>query len=232
MPNAQNSQNLSSFFIQHSQFLINSMGRYTGPKLRKVRRFGEDFALAADRSTARKFVKSHRKQPPGAHGSAQVFRKYAGYSLQLREKQKARVFYHINEGQMRRYYNMAARRSGSASENLMQILESRLDNVIYRAGFTDSHPQSRQWVSHRLFSLNGRRVSVPSILVKAGDKIELVSQSTKLKELMTANAAENKPALWLKVDPKQIGIEVKNLPTREEIEFPIDESLIIEFYSR
>jgi len=208
------------------------MGRYTGPKLRKIRRFGEEFALFTDRSTAAKFVKSQRKQPPGAHGSKQGFRKYTGYGLQLREKQKAKIFYHVSESQMRRYYGMASHHSGSASDNFMQILESRLDNVIYRAGWANSHPQARQWLAHGQFSINGRKVTIPSILVKAGDKIELVGKSTKIKETIGAYAAANKPVAWLKTDSNKLTIEVKDLPSRAEIDLPVDESLIIEFYSR
>ncbi|OGB75185.1 30S ribosomal protein S4 [candidate division Kazan bacterium RIFCSPHIGHO2_01_FULL_49_10] len=208
------------------------MGRYTGPKLRKIRRFGEDFALFSDRSTAAKFVKSQRKQPPGAHGGTQSFRKYTGYGLQLREKQKARIFYHISESQMRRYYGMASHRSGSASDNFMQILESRLDNVIYRAGWANSHPQARQWLTHGQLAFNGRKVTIPSILVKAGDRIELISKSGKLKEIIGAYAVANKPVSWLKVDHTKLVIEVKDLPARAEIDLPVDESLIIEFYSR
>ena len=208
------------------------MGRYTGPKLRKVRRFGEDFALFTDRSTAAKFIKSQRKQPPGAHGSTQFFRKYTGYGLQLREKQKAKIFYHISESQMRRYYGMASRRAGSASDNLMQVLESRLDNVVYRAGWANSHPQARQWIAHGQFSVNGRRVTTPSILVKPGDKVELTGKSSRLRETVGAYAAANKPVSWLKVDGGKLTIEVKDLPAREEIDLPINESLVIEFYSR
>jgi len=208
------------------------MNRYTGPKLRKIRRFDEEFALASDRSTAKKFVKSHRKQPPGMHGRTNTFRKHTGYGLQLREKQKARIFYHITEKQMRRYYDMASRQSGSTSDNLIQILESRIDNVIYRAGFANSHPQARQWVSHRQFSLNGKRINVPSILVKPGDKITFGANKSKTKDAMISLATENKPTSWLKVDPKNISIEVINIPTRIEVALPINEQLIIEFYSR
>lgn len=208
------------------------MSRYTGPKLRKIRRFGEEFALIADRSTAKKFIKSHRKQPPGVHGHTNVFRKHTGYGLQLREKQKARIFYHIGEKQMRLYYNLATNKSGSASENLMQILESRLDNVIYRAGFANSHPQARQWVSHRQFSLNGKRVNIPSILVKPGDKIEFVASKSKVKDTIDILSKDNQSVNWLKIDNKKMTIEVKNLPTRAEIDLPINEQLIIEFYSR
>ncbi|MBU1083156.1 30S ribosomal protein S4 [Patescibacteria group bacterium] len=208
------------------------MGRSTGPKLRKVRAHGEDFAMAADRSLANKYVKSHRKQPPGMHGNNQRFRKHSNYSLQLREKQKAKILYHLTEKQMRRYYQMAADKAGSTSDTLLKILESRLDNIVYRAGFANSHPAARQLVSHRQFSWNGQRVSIPSILVAPGDKITFVGKSGKLKEGLTNTATENNSASWLDVDPKAATILVKNLPEKEEAAMPLNEQLIVEFYSR
>jgi len=207
------------------------MSRYTGPKMRKVRRFGEEFALAADRSTAVKFVKNHHQQPPGMHGSTRVFKKHTGYGLQLQEKQKARIFYHIMEKQLRRYYEAAGRQSGSASDNLLQILESRLDNVIYRAGFANSHPQARQFIAHQQFTVNNQRVSIPSILVKSGDIIQFVGQQ-KLREIISSLLANNNSASWLKTDPEKLQITITDLPTRSEIEVPFNEQLIIEFYSR
>jgi small subunit ribosomal protein S4 len=207
------------------------MGRYTGPKLRKARRFGEEFAMAADRGIAAKFVKNHHKQPPGMHGSTKMFKKHTSYGLQLLEKQKAKTFYHIGEKQMRGYYTIATHAAGSASENLLKLLESRLDNVIYRAGFANTHPQARQLISHRQFSLNGRKVDIPSIMVKSGDVIEFVG-TTKLKDIVSDLATNNTPTSWLKADAKSLKIEVIDLPTREEIEIPFVEQLIIEFYSR
>lgn len=208
------------------------MGRSTGPKLRKVRSHGEDFAMASDRSLANKFVKSHRKQPPGVHGNNQMFRKHSNYSLQLREKQKAKILYHLMEKQMRGYYKMAAGSKGSTSSNLLQILESRLDNIIYRAGFANSHPAARQLVAHRQFSWNGQRVSIPSILVSSGDKIAFVGKSNKLKEQLTAVAGENHSAPWLEVDANKVTILVKNLPDKVEAAMPLNEQLIVEFYSK
>jgi len=207
------------------------MSRYTGPKMRKVRRHGEAFAMAADRSTAAKFVKNHHKQPPGAHGATSMFKKHTGYGLQLQEKQKARTFYHITEKQFRRYYDEAIRKTGSASDNLLQILESRLDNVIYRAGFSNSHPGARQLVAHKQFTLNGQLVSIPSILVKPKDVIVCASKQ-KLRDLIGNLAENNSPVSWLQVDQKNLQITVTDLPTRAEIEVPFSEQLIIEFYSR
>lgn len=207
------------------------MSRYTGPKMRKVRRFGEQFAMSADRTTAAKFVKNHHKQPPGMHGATHMFKKHTGYGLQLSEKQKARIFYHINEKPLRVYYAEAIRQTGSASDNLLRILESRLDNVLYRAGLANSHPQARQFIAHKQFAVNGRTVSVPSLLVKSGDVITFVGTS-KLKDIITDIATNNNPVSWLKVDSTQLTVTVIDLPTRQEIEVPFVEQLIIEFYSR
>lgn len=187
--------------------------------------------MAADRSAAAKYVKSHHKQPPGMHGATRTFKKHTGYGLQLQEKQKARIFYHITEKQLRRCYESAGRQTGSASDNLLRILESRLDNVIYRAGFANSHPQARQWVAHQQFTVNGRKVSIPSLLVKAGDVIEFIG-SSKLKDIASNLADGNSAVSWLQVDPKGLKITVVALPIRTEIEVPFTEQLIIEFYSR
>ncbi len=165
------------------------------------------------------------------HGATRIFKKHTGYGLQLQEKQKAKIFYHINEKQLRKYYTEAIREAGSASNNLPRLLESRLDNVIYRAGFATSHPQARQFITHRQFRLNGKLVDIPSIQVKSGDVIECISKQ-KLHDIIASIAVNNSPVSWLKVDPTQLKINVTELPTREEIEIPFTEQLIIEFYSR
>ncbi len=187
--------------------------------------------MQADRSTALKFVKSHRKQPPGQHGKKKSFGKITGYGLQLREKQKARIFYHLTEKQLRKYYAEAAKVHGSTDTALLAGLERRLDNVVYRAGLTNSHPQARQIVNHALFSLNGRKVSIPSMIVKPGDVITFRG-SKALKEKLVEISKNEKPVSWLKVNSDELSIEVVNLPSREEIEVPFNEKLIIEFYSR
>ncbi len=199
--------------------------------MRKVRKFGEQFAMSADRTTAAKFVKNHHKQPPGMHGATRMFKKHTGYGLQLAEKQKARIFYHIMEKQLRGYYTEAKRQTGSASDNLLRVLESRLDNVLYRAGLANSHPQARQFIAHKQFAVNGRVSSVPSMLVKSGDIITFVG-ATKLKDIIKDLAANNSPVPWLKADANTLTITVVDLPTRGEIEVPFVEQLIIEFYSR
>ncbi len=206
------------------------MSRYTGPKLRKLRALGEDFALGADRAASAKYVKLHRKQPPGMH--VKRGNKLTGYGIQLREKQKARVFYHITESHLRNYYKQASAQKGSTDEHLLTALERRLDNVVYRAGFTNSHPASRQLVNHAHLALNGRKVSIPSIQVKPGDIITVRKGTPQSLEKIREIAKENETVSWLKVDPQNLSIEVVNLPTREEIHAPFNEKLIVEFYSR
>jgi small subunit ribosomal protein S4 len=206
--------------------------RYTGPKLRKVRAYGEEFAMAADRSTAAKFVKLHRKQPPGVHGKKKGFSKLTGYGTQLREKQKARIFYHLTEKALLKYYHQAAKQPGSTDVGLLVQLERRLDNVVYRAGFTNSHPAARQLVNHGHILVNGSRVDIPSVQIKPGDVIAFSGKRPSLKDIITEISSAEKPVSWLKVDGSKLAIEVTSLPVREEIQVPFNEKLIVEFYSR
>lgn len=208
------------------------MSRYTGPKLRKVRSMGEEFAMAADRSTAAKYVKLHRKQPPGQHGKKKTFAKLTGYGTQLKEKQKARIFYHLTEKALVKYYQQATKQQGSTDVDLLVGLERRLDNVIYRAGFANSHPGARQIVSHGHFLVNGKKVDVPSFQVKAGDVVAFTGKRKALKEKISDIAGSEKAVSWLKADPDKLTVEVVSLPVREEIEIPFNEKLIVEFYSR
>lgn len=206
--------------------------RYTGPKLRKARALGEEFAMQGDRSIANKYVKLHRKQPPGQHGKKKTFAKLTGYGQQLREKQKARIFYHLTEKALSKYYAQAARHTGSTELALLVNLERRLDNVVYRAGFAPSHPGARQMVSHGHFLVNGHKVDVPSIQVKPGDIITFSGKRSGLKDKITEVSSSEKPVSWLSVDSNKLAIEVASLPVREEIEVPFNEKLIVEFYSR
>lgn len=208
------------------------MSRYTGPKMRKVRSLGEEFAMAADRSTAAKYVKLHRKQPPGMHGKKKGFAKLTGYGTQLREKQKARTFYHLTEKALVKYYHQATKQVGSTDVDLLVGLERRLDNVIYRAGFANSHPGARQLVSHGHFTVNGRGVDIPSFQVKIGDVIAFTGKRAALKDKIAEVAASEKAASWLKADANKLTVEIVSLPVREEIEVPFNEKLIVEFYSR
>jgi len=200
--------------------------------MRRVRALGEEFAMGGDRALASKYVKLHRKQPPGMHGRKKIFSKLTGYGQQLREKQKARVFYHLVERQLRKYYDRAANSSTSTDVALLVALERRLDNVIYRAGFVDSHMAARQLISHGHFMLNSRRVNIPSILIKVGDTITVAGRSEALTKHLQEVVTGNKPVSWLKVDTKQLSIKIVSMPTRDEIEVPFNEKLIVEFYSK
>lgn len=209
------------------------MARYRGPILKKYRALGEDFALKADRNAAEKYKRAQSKLPPGIHGRTRAFRKSTGYGLQLFEKQKARFFYGITEKQLKRYYQKAAGSRGSASLNLLSLLERRLDNVIYRAGFVDSHRMARQLVTHGHFAVNGRRVSIPSFVLREGDKVSFFSAKRKsLAENLSKTLAQNQPPAWIGLDRKSFTAEILHSPVREEIEVPFEEGLVIEFYSR
>lgn len=208
------------------------MSRYTGPKLRKVRSMGEEFAMAADRSTAAKYVKLHRKQPPGQHGKKKTFAKLTGYGTQLKEKQKARIFYHLTEKALVKYYHQAAKHASSTDVGLLVALERRLDNIVYRAGFSQSHPGARQLVSHGHFLVNGKKVDVPSFQVKTGDVVSFTGKRPSLKDRITETALAEKAVSWLKADTNKLTVEVVSLPVRDEIQVPFNEKLIVEFYSR
>ena len=208
------------------------MAKISKPIMKRVRALGEEYAMAGDRSTAAKYIKSHHKQPPGAHGKKRMFAKLTGYGQQLKEKQKARTFYNLTEKQLKKYYTFGKRQSLSTDIALLIGLERRIDNIIYRAGFTDSHRGARQLVSHAHFRLNDKKVDIPSIQAKVGDVITFASKSKTLAEKLKESAQGNKPTSWLKVKPDALTIEVVSLPERAEIEVPFDEKLIIEFYSR
>ena len=208
------------------------MATSIGPKMKKIRRLGEDFAMAGDRSTAARYVKLHRKQPPGVHGKRAGFAKLTGYGQQLREKQKARVFYHLAEKQLRGYYQAASQHKGSTDIELLVQLERRLDNVVYRAGWTDSHRAARQLVSHGHLKVNGKPVDVPSFQIRPGDEISFIGKSSALKTKIQEVGKGNHPVSWIKVDNGKLTIQITNLPTRDEIEVPFNEKIIVEFYSR
>lgn len=208
------------------------MSRYTGPTMKRVRAMGEEFAVSGDRALVAKYAKLHRKQPPGVHGKRRGFARVTGYGQQLKEKQKSRIFYQLTEKQMKKYYTQGKRHTGSTDIGMLIGLETRLDNIIYRSGLVDTHAFARQLVSHGHFAVNGRRVDVPSIQVRPGDVITIASTSAAIKTNLQDTAKANKPVGWLKVDPKAISIEMVALPTRDEIEVPFNEKLIIEFYSR
>lgn len=201
------------------------MARYTGPMTKKSRRLGTDL-VGNDKSFER------RPYPPGMHGRGRT--KDSEYSLQLREKQKARFAYGVLEKQFRRYYEEADRVPGKTGDTLLQILESRLDNVIYRAGFANTRRQARQLVVHGHFLVNGQKVNIPSYKVKPHDVIDVREKSLNLYPLVVAretHAERNVPA-WLDVRPNRMRILVHQLPTREQIVIDVNEQAIVELYSK
>jgi len=207
------------------------MGRYTGSKCRLCRREGVKLFLKGDRCYSPKCALSKRPYAPGQHGRFR--RRATQFAIHLREKQKAKRIYGVREGQFRRYVEMAKKRKGVTGEALLKILERRLDNVVYRAGFSYSRDQARQLISHGHFLVNGRHLNVPSYLVKEGDLIEVRPQSKdKLRELVKA-AEERKPLpSWLSRDLEALRIQVASEPSVEELDQSIETSLIVEFYSR
>ncbi|WP_236789485.1 30S ribosomal protein S4 [Amycolatopsis sp. GM8] len=201
------------------------MARYTGPATRISRRLKVDL-IGGDQAFER------RPYPPGQHGRGRV--KESEYLLQLQEKQKARHTYGILERQFSRYYKEAARRQGKTGENLLQILESRLDNVIYRAGIARTRRQARQLVSHGHFLVNGVKVNIPSYQVEKWDIIDVREKSHGMLPFVAAKeefGSRPIPA-WLQVVPSNLRVLVHQLPERAQIEVPVQEQLIVEFYSK
>ena len=201
------------------------MARYTGPLTKKSRRLGVDL-VGGDAA----FEK--RPYPPGQHGRARV--KESEYRNQLQEKQKARFTYGVLEKQFHKYYVEAARRQGKTGENLLQILESRLDNVVFRAGFAKSRDMARQLVTHGHFTVNGRKVNIPSYRVSANDIVEVRPGSRELTPFVVAHAeiGERPVPAWLEVIPSQMRILVHTLPARAVIDTQVNEQLIVELYSK
>ena len=208
------------------------MARYTEAVCRQCRREGQKLFLKGDRCYTDKCAMNSRAFAPGQHGQGRT--KNSEYSQQLREKQKAKKFYGVLESQFRGYYEMAARRPGQTGENLLSILESRLDNVVYRLGFAMSRAEARQMVSHGHFTVNGRKVNIPSYLVKPGMVVALKETSRsieKFKANIEANAFRPAPK-WLEYDKNNFMAKVAAAPAREDVDLPIEEHLIVELYSK
>jgi len=208
------------------------MARYTGASCKLCRREGQKLFLKGERCYTNKCAIDRRPYAPGMHG--QQRKKLSEYGIQLREKQKAKRFYGVMESQFRKYYEMAIRKKGITGEILLQILESRLDNVVYRMGFGTSRAEARQLVTHGHFLVNGRRVNIPSYLVKEGDVIEVAENSRKMerfKEILDVTGSKVVPK-WLEVDHENMKGRVVSLPAREDIDLPIQEHLIVELYSK
>ncbi len=201
------------------------MARYTGPISKKSRRLGTDL-VGNDKAFER------RPYPPGVHGRGRT--KDSEYLLQLKEKQKARYAYGVLEKQFRRYYEEATRMQGKTGDNLLAILESRLDNVVYRAGFASTRRQARQLVVHGHFLVNGQKVNVPSYRVAPYDVIDVRPKSLNLHPLVVARETHGERVVpgWLTVRPNKMRILVHQLPTREQITIDVAEQLIVELYSK
>ena len=208
------------------------MARYTGSVCRLCRREGTKLFLKGDRCYSDKCALARRSFVPGQHGQNQARKKVSEYGLQLRAKQKAKRYYGVLESQFAHYFEMAERKSGITGENLLRILESRLDNIVYRAGFAMSRKEARQLVLHRHFTVNGQTVNIPSYLVKEGDKVAVrTTDCDKIKECIEKNSARPVPA-WLDKDAEKMTVNVTKLPERADIDFDIEEHLIVELYSK
>jgi small subunit ribosomal protein S4 len=206
------------------------VARDLGPKCRLCRREGLKLFLKGERCLTEKCAVERRGYPPGEHGRGRI--KQSEYLLQLREKQKARRYYGLLEKQFRRTYERASRGQGAPGENLLRMLETRLDNVVYRLGFAGSRAQSRQLVRHGHFQVNGRRVNIPSYGVKAGDVISLKPGSPVEQLVREATDLTASVAPWLQADHDGLTGQVLRFPERDEIDVPVQESLIVELYSK
>lgn len=211
------------------------MASASQPRCRLCRREQQKLFLKGQRCLTHHCPLSGEKprRPPGVHGDLAMRRKLSEYGKQLREKQKLRRMYGLREKQFRRYVDEAMRRRGVTGENLLQLLESRLDNVVYRLGMAVSREQARQLVSHRFFTVNGRRVNIPSYLVRPGDVIQVheSKNNTAIVQNMRGRRQGLVPA-WLSFDANELRGEVLSVPTRDQIDTQVQEQLIVEFYSR
>ena len=208
------------------------MARYTDEQCRICRREGQKLFLKGSRCYSDKCSISRRNYAPGQHGQKRA--KLSEYGTQLREKQKTKSYYGVGEKQFRGYFEMASNKKGITGENLLQILESRLDNVVYRLGFGASRAQARQLVNHGQFAVNGHKVDIPSYLVKAGDVItvrENKKDNGAIKANIEINSARPVPA-WLELNNENLSGKVIRLASREDVDIPVEEHLIVELYSK
>ena len=208
------------------------MARYIGPVCRLCRREGMKLFLKGERCYTDKCAIERRNYPPGEHGQARP--KFSEYSVQLREKQKLRRIYGVLEGQFRRYFAMADRARGVTGETLLQLLERRLDNIVYRLGFATSRAEARQLVRHGHFRVNDRKVNVPSFQVKAGDVVSVRERSRKVTRIQEALELAQRRGVpeWLEVNPETFTGTVKAFPARTDLTMPINEKLVVELYSK
>ena len=208
------------------------MARYTGPVCRFCRREGTKLFLKDVRCTTDRCSYERNQYPPGQHGQRRT--RVSEYGQQLREKQKVKRLYGMLEKQFRLYFKDAVRQKGNTGENLLQLLESRLDNTVFRLGFAGTRAEARVLVSHGHFTVNGGRVNIPSYQVRAGDVVSVREKSQKVVRIQDCLAsAQNRPQMsWLEMDPKHFSGKVLGVPVRAELTLPIQENLIVELYSR
>jgi small subunit ribosomal protein S4 len=208
------------------------MARYRGPVCRLCRREGGKLFLKGDRCYTEKCAVDKRNYPPGQHGQARP--RFSDYGVQLREKQKVRRMYGVQEAQFERTMTRASRMRGRTGDNLLQLLERRLDNVVFRLGFATSRSEARQLVRHGHFRVNGRKATVPSMLLKPGSTVALVESSRQITRIVGALEALERRSVpqWLEIDKDNFQGTVKALPVREDVTLPIQEQLIVELYSR
>lgn len=209
------------------------MARYTGAVCRQCRREGQKLFLKGDRCYTDKCAVDRRPFAPGQHGNARN-KKLSEYGMQLREKQKTRRYYGVLESQFSKYYEMASTQKGVTGEKLLSILETRLDNVVYRLGFGMSRPEARQMVRHGHFTVGGKKVNIPSYLVRPGEVVALKEGSRSLDKFKAALEANGSrvPPKWLDFDRNNLTATVVALPAREDIDLPVQEHLIVELYSK
>jgi small subunit ribosomal protein S4 len=201
------------------------MARYTGPRTRRSRRAGQ----LLDENKAKYF--DRRPYPPGQHGRGRI--RESQYQIQLREKQKLRFMYGVLEKQFRRYYEAAARRGGITGTNLLAMLETRLDNVVYRAGFARTRPQARQLVNHGHFLVNGKRADIPSLQVRPGDVVTMRERSKEIFPVQQAvDTIDRTTPDWMTVDAGDRKVSIVSVPSREQIDTEIQEQLVVELYSK
>lgn len=204
------------------------MARYTGPSCRLCRREGAKLYLKGDRCYSDKCAINKREHAPGQHGARRT--KLSNYGVQLREKQKVKRFYGLIESQFRTTFDRAAKMEGKTGENMLKLLELRFDNVVYRMGLAASRKEARQLVVHGHFTLNGKKADIPSMQLKVGDVIEVKERSKASSKFKEATEKDYSAPAWLQV--KEMGGTIVAEPSREDIDLPIEEHLIIELYSR
>lgn len=208
------------------------MARYTGAVCRLCRREGKKLFLKGERCYSEKCSVGIRAYAPGQHGQGR--KKSSEYGLQLRAKQTARRFYGVQENQFHHYFEIAERKPGITGDNLLKILESRLDNVVYRVGFASSRAEARQLVGHGHYEVNGKRVDIASYLLKAGDVVSICEKSRsldKIKAVVEANSARPTPE-WIDVNKEALTAKIVSLPNRDQIDAPVEDQLIVELYSK